>query len=120
MLPIDTFTLRKKCSFKPSKESTESKSVTLEIEYMDATIRSLAESTMSTIVIRYQNGRARKDYHKITDGSVIKVKWLKPAAAPSEDPRSAMLRSAVAAGVDVKDHKALAEYITQQLAAFNE
>lgn len=112
---IDTFTLDKVCSFKADKDSDESKTVTLRVKYQGATIRTLAQSTLGQgVVVKYQNGRARKDYTKIADRSVVEINWAAPATAPQVDPKTAMLMEAKAAGVDITDKAALMEWIEGQ------
>jgi len=111
-LVLPEFHLSKVCSFKADADSTESKSVTLDIRFKGATINTLAQSCLSQgVVVKWQNGRARKDYDKIVDKSTIKIDWSRPAVAPQVDPKTAMLNEAIAAGVDVKDKKAMSDWL---------
>ena len=108
---IETFTLDKVCSFKPDKDSEESKTVTLRVKFEGATIRTLAQSCLGQgVVVKYQNGRARKDYDKIVDKSTIKIDWSRPATAPQLSWMEQAELEAKAAGMSVID------YINQKLA----
>ena len=112
---IDTFTLDKVCSFKADKDSDEQKTVTLRVKYQGATIRSLAQSTLGQgVVVKWQNGRARKDYTKIADRSVVEIDWSAPATAPQVDPKTAMLMEAKADGVDIHDKKAMEAWVSKK------
>ena len=115
---IDTFTLDKVCSASPDQDAKargESKQFTLRIKFQGATIRTLAQSCLGQgVVVKWQNGRARKDYTKLADKSVIPIDWAAPATAPQLDPKTAMLMEAKAAGVDITDKAALMEWIESQ------
>lgn len=114
---IDTFTIRKDFTFRADDSSKERKHVTGEIKFEGATINKLAQSCLSQgVVVQYQNGYARKHYDQIPDRSVVKINWSAPASAPQEDGMTRIIREAKAAGVNVKDKKALEAYILDQVA----
>jgi hypothetical protein len=110
-LPIEEFVLYKQTSFKATGDSNESKTVNLEIRFKGATVNTLAQSCLSQgVVVKWQNGRARKDYDKIVDRSTVKIDWSSPATAPQVDPVTAMIQMAAAAGMSVE------EYLKAELA----
>ena len=111
-VPIDEFHLTKVCSFKADSDSTESKQVTLDIRFKGATVNTLAQSCLSQgVVVKWQNGRARKDYDKIVDKSTVKIDWAAPAKAPQIDPKTAMIAEAQADGIDTSDKKAMSDWL---------
>lgn len=115
--PIDTFVLSKTCSVKEDKNTPadEAKTINLKIKFAGATIRTLAQSCLGQgVVVKWQNGRARKDFTKLAHKQTVEIDWASPASAPQVDPKTALLADARAAGVDVTDKDALMEWLEEQ------
>ena len=112
---IETFTLSKACSVREDKDTKVPKTVHLKIKFEGATINSLAQSCLGQgVVVKWQNGRARKDFTKLANNQTVNINWNAPASAPQIDPKTAMLADAKASGVDINDKVALMKWIEEQ------
>jgi len=112
---IDTFVLSKTCSVKEDKDTAVPKTINLKIRFQGATINTLAQSCLGQgVVVKWQNGRARKDFTKLVDRQTVEIDWASPATAPQMDPRDAMLADAKAAGVDIKNKAELMRWVENQ------
>lgn len=112
-------TLTKIVSISPDEEAKKAgikKTFTLKMKYDGLTLNDVFQKALKDDVISWANGAGgRKAYDKLTDKSTIEVSAKSPGAAAYESPEDAFLREAIAAGVDVKDEKALATYIIKRM-----
>jgi len=105
--------LTKVFSIKADKDSEESKKWTLELTIPAGTTeKDLAQAVLSSEVIKVQNGN-RSKYDKYPTGHVFKKTFSKPGY--QTDPMQEILAEAIAAGVNVKDSKALTEFIQAKI-----
>ena len=102
---LPTFHLYKTVSVKPDKDSSESKKVKLKVKYENVTPRDLATATLGQgFVVKWQNGRARKDFDNLVNNQEVEINFAKPATAPDEDPMDRIIREAKATGLSVEDY----------------
>ena len=112
---IETFTLSKTCSVREDKDTDTPKTVHLKIKFEGATVNSLAQSCLGQgCVVKWQNGRARKEFTKLVNNQTVEIDWASPATAPQVDPKTALLADAKASGIDITDKVALMEWIETQ------
>jgi hypothetical protein len=113
---IEDFFLIKSTSFKASGDSGESKQVTLKVHFRGATIETLAQSCLGQgVVVKWQNGRARKDFDKIKNKSTVEIDWARPATAPQQDPMEVLMEKAESQGVDLSDDKAVMKFLATEM-----
>ena len=114
---LDTFYLYKVTSVKPDGDSSESKQVTLKVKYDNVTINQLAQATLSQgVVVKWQNGGSgRKNYHNISNNDTVEVDFKAPGSMPQVDPAVQLVNEAIAAGIDVTDTDALAQYMVKRV-----
>ena len=95
----------KTCKLTPFKGATESKTVTLEIEYDGLTIEDILAKAVKGDVIDWQNGSGgRKNYDKLVDKSTIKIKASTPGSMPLIDPIISIIQAASAAKMSIEDY----------------
>ena len=112
---ISGVTLTKVCSIKADKDSTESKNITLKVDFSGATVRSVFDKALAGAVIQWQNGQGRKTFNKLTANQVVAITFIAPASQPTELPEDAFTREAKAAGVDITNDDELAAYVIKRM-----
>ena len=95
--------LRKTCSVKPDGDSTESKTITVEMNYDGLTLEDVFTKALSSDIIKWQ-GSARKIYDTLTDKGTVKVDAKSPGSKPEVDPVTAMIQLAKDAGMTVEQY----------------
>ena len=85
------------CSIKADADSTESKTLTLDVEFNQVTLAELLGPAMKSIRIAWQNGPGRKGFENWTNGQHIAVDAKHPGKSP-EDPK-ALLNKMLAKGL---------------------
>ena len=83
-------TLTKICNIKPFKGASESKQITLAVNYNGLTLSDVFTKALRTDVISWQNGPGRKGYDALVDKSTVKVSAKAPGANVV-DPETAMV-----------------------------
>jgi len=106
---ITDVVLTKVCKVKPDGDSTDSKTLTVKMDYNGLTLGDVFQKALRTDIISFQ-GTARKKFDSYTNNSTVKVKASAPASAPQADPMDVIIASAKAAGMSVED------YIVKELA----
>jgi hypothetical protein len=101
-------------STKPDKDSTESKSMTLECTY-DCTIKDLVYDNIGKQIIG-QQPKIRNKWNNYTEGQVIKATFTGTNVRVQEDPMTAVIARAKAAGIDTNNKEALGEFILTELS----
>jgi hypothetical protein len=97
-------TLTKACGIKPDGDSTESKTIQLEVKFDGVLLEDVFSKAMSSTVITWQNGVGRKQFTTYKANQVVKVDFKAPASKPQVDPVTAMIQMAAAAGMSVEDY----------------
>ena len=83
-------TLTKICNLRPFKGASESKQITLAVNYNGLTLSDVFTKALRTDVISWQNGPGRKGYDALVDKSTVKVSAKAPGANVV-DPETAMV-----------------------------
>ena len=105
--------LTKVFGIKPFKGSDDSKQWALELTIPEGTTeKDLAQAVLSSEVIKVQNGN-RSKYDKYPEGHTFKKVFNRPGI--QIDPKQVLIAEARAAGIDVTDKDALADWIVSQL-----
>lgn len=97
-------TLTKACSIKADGDSTESKTINLEVKFDGVLLEDVFAKALSSTVITWQNGVGRKNFDTYKSNQVVKVDFKAPASKPQVDPVTAMIQMAAAAGMSVEDY----------------
>lgn len=101
------------CSISPDKDDDRSKRFKIELVIpVGTTITDLANTTLSTYVIKFQNTK-RPKWDKLVDNSTHRITYKRPIS--EVDPMTALLNEAKASGIDVTDTDALTVYIMSKL-----
>ena len=87
---VEGITLSKVCSIKPDKESTEHKSINLNIKFDGVTLNDVFAKAVSSAVIQWQNGQGRNKYDRWIDGQTVNIEFKAPART-TIDPEQAMI-----------------------------
>lgn len=77
--------LSKACSIKPDKDSTESKTITLEVRFDGVNLEDVFAKALSSTVIVWQNGVGRKSFDTLKNNQTVKVDFKAPASKPQID-----------------------------------
>lgn len=101
---ITGVTIAKACSVKPDKDSTESKTVTVNVKFDGATVKSVFDKSVSGAVIAWQNGVGRKTFDTLKSGQVVNIQFTAPASRGAIDPITAILAAAEAEGISVDEY----------------
>lgn len=101
---VQGVTLVKACSIKPDGDSTESKTIQLEVKFDGVDLEDVFAKALSSTVITWQNGVGRKNFTTYKNNQVVKVDFKAPASKPQVDPVTAMIQMAKAAGMSVEDY----------------
>uniref|UniRef100_A0A6M3XN09 Uncharacterized protein n=1 Tax=viral metagenome TaxID=1070528 RepID=A0A6M3XN09_9ZZZZ len=110
---IGNIVLTKVCSVKPDGDSNESKQITVNMDYSGLTLYDVFVKALSSDVIKWQ-AAARKRFDSLD--KVENVKAKSPGMRPQIDPATALANEAIAAGIDMKDKTALANFIIAKLS----
>jgi hypothetical protein len=76
------------CSIKPDGDSTESKSMTLDVDFSGMTLAELVQPALKSIRIAWQNGPGRKQFASWTNAQHVPVDGRHPgktATTPEND-----------------------------------
>jgi len=106
---IKGVTLTKVCSIKADKDSAESKSITLKVNFDGVPLQGVFDKAMSSTVIQWQNGPGRSKFDTWSDKQVVEIDFKSPAKT-TVDPIAAIVAAAQAEGVSVE------EYMKKELA----
>lgn len=72
--------LVKACSIKPDADSSESKTINIEVSFNDVPLSGVFQKAMSQTVIQWQNGPGRKKFDSWTNNQTVKVSFKAPAS----------------------------------------
>ena len=100
---IEGIKLSKACSIKADGDSTESKSLTLEVDFSGSTLQGVFDKALAGVVIQWANGPGRKNWTTWKDHQIVKVKFSSPGKT-SVDPVQAIIASAAAEGITVEEY----------------
>jgi len=102
------------CSISPYAKSDKSKRFKVELVIpAGTTITDLANSQLSSQVIRFQNAN-RSKYDKLVDNSTHRITYKRPIS--EVDPMTQLINDAKASGIDTSDSDAMTVYIMEQIA----
>ena len=93
--------LTKACSIKADKDSTESKTINLTVNFDGVSLASVFEKALAGTVITWQNGTGRKNFDKWTDKQSVEIKFSAPATV---DAVTALIAEAKAAGMTPEEY----------------
>ena len=88
---VDGLKMVKACSIKEDKDSTESKTINLEVEFNGIILKNVFDKALSATVVQWQNGPGRKNFNQWKNGQRVKIQFKAPAAAPQIDPETAII-----------------------------
>ena len=111
---IEKVSLTKVCSIKADKESSDSKSITLNVKFDGVPLSAVFAKAVSGAVIQWQNGPGRNKFDQWKSGEVVNIDFKSPGQTQI-DPLQALITSAKAEGIDVTDKHALTNYIMANL-----
>ena len=107
LIMTDTFdkvVISKACSIKADKDSTTSKTVSLQVSFEGVTLNDVFQKAMNSTVISWQNGQGRKNFDTWTTNQVVPISFKAPGRV-QVDPIAATL--AVFPGMDKAKQEAL-------------
>jgi len=107
--------LTKACSIRPDKDSSDSKTVTLNVKFNDIPLQAVFDKAVSSAVIQWQNGPGRNKFDTWKHGQVVNVDFKAPGRAPQLSPIEQFTVEAKAAGINTDDKVALKAYITKRI-----
>jgi len=107
--------LTKTCSIKPDKDSSNSKTVTLNIKFDGIPLTAVFDKAVSSAVIQWQNGPGRSKFDTWKHGQVVDIDFKAPGRAPQLTPIQQFTIEAKAAGIDTSDKVALKAYINKRI-----
>jgi hypothetical protein len=99
-------------SFKESGDSTESKTVTLRLQFNDVPLKDVVTGFAQSARISWQNNVGRKHFESFQTGQIVNVDAASPGKAPV-DHRVNMIKAFIAAGVDPETAKAMANKVAE-------
>ena len=102
------------CSISPDKDDDRSKRFKVELVIPKGTsITDLANSVLSTNVIKFQNSK-RPKWDTLVDGSTHRITYKRPIS--EIDPMTQLITDAKLSGIDPTDTDAMTVYIMAQIA----
>ena len=116
---VKNVVLTKVCSIKPSGDSTESKQITLKVNFNGVQLGDVFTKAVSQSVIQWQNGQGRKHFDTWVNNQVVEIDFKSPARQPQIDPMTALLNDARAQGVNVDDKDELTKFIMAKMEKTN-
>ena len=111
---IEKVSLTKVCSIKADKESSDSKSITLNVKFDGVPLSAVFAKAVSGAVIQWQNGPGRNKFDQWKSGQVVNIEFKSPGQTQI-DPKQALIEQAKASGVDTTNKQALMDYIMGQI-----
>lgn len=99
---------RMAASISPDKESTDSKTVTLNILFNGTSVNDVLTKACSTARISWQNGVGRPMFESWDNGQVVNVDFDAPGKKPVDN-RSAMIKAFMSVGLDEATARTLAD-----------
>jgi len=101
---VEGVILSKSCSIKPSKDSEESKKVTLNIKFDGVTLGAVFQKSVSAAVIQWQNGPGRSKFDQWENNGKVDIEFKTPGATAQVDPVTAIINAAKASDMTVEDY----------------